>query len=61
MKEDTCMKYYDVRKPLYVETDTSGIGLGATLLQVRDDLNCGYDEAPDNANPWPITFARKSI
>ena len=21
VKEDTCMKYYDVRKPLYLETD----------------------------------------
>ena len=40
-KEDTCMKYYYVRKPLYLETDISGVGLGPTLLQVRDNLSCG--------------------
>ena len=37
MKEDTCMKYYDVRKPLYLGTDASGVGLGITILQIRDN------------------------
>ena len=46
---------------LYLETDASGVGLGATLLQVRGNLNCGYDEAPDNAILWPTTFATKSL
>ena len=55
------MKYYDVRKPLYLETDTSKVGLGTTLLQVRDNLNCGYDKVPDNAMLKPITFASKSL
>ena len=60
VKEDTCIKYYDVRKPLYLETDTSGAGLGDTLLQVRDNLNCRYDEVPDNAILQPTAFNNKS-
>ena len=37
VKEDMCMKYFDVRKPLYLETDAPGVVIGTTLLQVRDD------------------------
>ena len=51
------MKYYNVRKLLYLENEASGVSLGATLLQVRDNLNCGYDEAPGSAMLWPIAFA----
>ena len=29
------MKFYDKPKPLYLETDASGIGLGSSLLQTR--------------------------
>ena len=43
------MKYYDVRRPLHLKTDASGVGLGAGLLQVRGNQNFGYDEVPDNA------------
>ena len=32
-KSDMCLKFYDDTKPLYLETDTSGVGLGAALLQ----------------------------
>ena len=60
MKEDMCMKYY-VRKPLYLQTDTSCVGLSATLLQVRDDQSCGYDVVPDNAMFWPTSFTSKSL
>ena len=34
IKEDACMKVYDETKPLYIETDTYGIGLGASFLQM---------------------------
>ena len=40
IKDDVCMKFYDEMKPLYLETDASVIGLGATLLQTRDGMTC---------------------
>ena len=33
IKSDMCMKFYDDTKLLYIETDASAIGLGASLLQ----------------------------
>ena len=54
-------EYYSARKPLYLETDASRIGLGAGLLQVRDNLICRYDEVQDNTMFWPIAFASKSL
>ena len=38
VKEDMCMKYCSARKPFYLETDASWVGLGKALLQVKD--NC---------------------
>ena len=47
VKKDACMKFYDIARPLYLETTTSGISLGARLLQLRDSMNC--DEIKNNA------------
>ena len=33
IKSDMCMKFYDDTKPIYLETDTSSIGLGAAVIQ----------------------------
>ena len=32
MKFDMCMEFYDDTRPLYLETEASGIGLGVALL-----------------------------
>ena len=42
------MKFYDEMKSLYLETDTSAVGLAAGLLQTRGSMSCSSDEAPDN-------------
>ena len=55
------MKLYDVLKPLYLETDASGIGHGASLLHMHEGMNCGHNEFPDNITLFPIAIARKSL
>ena len=36
IKANGCMIFYDENRPLFLETDISGVGLGAVLLQMRD-------------------------
>ena len=55
------MRFYDDTKPLYLETDASGAGLGTTLLQTRDGTICLKDIALDNTILRPIVFAIKSL
>ena len=55
------MKFYDDTKLLYLETDASGIGLRAALLQLCDNTACQKDTAPDNTILLPIAFASKSL
>ena len=38
IKEDACMKFYGKTKPLYIETDVSGVGLIAALLQIKEAI-----------------------
>ena len=55
------MKFIDETKPLYLETDTSGVGLEPGLLQTRSSTSCSRDKAPDNSILIPITFVSKSL
>ena len=41
IKNDTYIKFYDASRQLYLKTYTSYVGLGARLLQVREEMNCG--------------------
>ena len=61
IKDDVCKKFYDETKPLYLETDTSGIGLGAALLQMRNGAACPRNKAPDNTTLELIAFTSKSL
>ena len=55
------MKFYDMSRPLYLKMDAFSVGLRERLLQVREGMNCGCDEVPDNVTLCPITFASKSL
>ena len=55
IRKDTCMKFYNERELLYVETDASGVFLGAWLLQVREGMKYPCDEAACNTiHPIPL-------
>ena len=56
--KDLCMNFYDTARP---RVYASGTGLGARLLQVRADMNCGCDVIPDNAILHLTAFASKSL
>ena len=60
IKKDACKKIYDTSIPLYLEPDASGLGLGAWLLHIRDDMNCMHDAVPDNATLHPTAFTSKT-
>ena len=60
IKADVCMKFYNSSKPLYLETDALGIGLGAALLQLHDNTVCQVGVAPQNITLHPIALTSKS-
>ena len=61
IKEDACVEFYDETKPLYMKLDASEVGLGATMLQTRNNTSCAKDEVPDNNILRPIAFTSKGL
>ena len=55
------MKFHDNNKPLFIETEASGVGLGDGLLQTRSNTSCHRDEVPDNSIFRSIVFTSKSL
>ena len=60
IKADVCMKFYDDSKPLYLETDSSRVGLEAALLQLFNNMACQKGVAPDNITLCTIVFTSES-
>ena len=60
IKADMCMKFYDDTKTLYLETDTSRVGLGGAL-QMHKGTACQKDIAPNDTTLHPIVFTSKSL
>ena len=60
IKSNMCMRFYNDTKPLYLETDASGVSLGAALLQTWEGTTCQKDTVPDNTILHPTAFASKS-
>ena len=55
------MKFYNDTKPLYLETNASGVGLGVALLQTCKGTTCQKDTVPNNTILHTNAFASKSI
>ena len=55
------LAFYDKKDLLYLETDALGVGLAASLLQVRDRMQFPENEALDNAALQSIAFRSKSL
>ena len=52
---------FDETKSLHLETDTSGVGQGTSLLQTKSSTICVRYMAPDDSILRPIAFAVKSL
>ena len=52
---------YDASRPLYLETNESDDGLGAELLQAREDMNWGWGDILDNTPLFQIAFTSKTV
>ena len=59
--KDASMAFCNEKEQLYLETDMLGVGLGASLLQVRDRMWLSKNEAPENTGLCPIPLASKRL
>ena len=61
MEEDDCLMFNNETRPLYVETDSSGRGLEAGLLQIRGRIKLSVRQSTAQRILRPIAFASKSL
>ena len=54
-------EFYNEDGPLYLETDTSGVGLGLGLLHVKREMTCQKCMTPDGSILQPIVFESKRL
>ena len=61
IKDDSYMKFYNEKEPLYLETNASGVGLGEGILWVTDGIQFPKDVTPDNTALCPVAFLSKIL
>ena len=55
------MEFYNEKEQLYLITDVFGVGLRASILHMRNEMQLPRNEAPENAPPQAIAFVSKSL
>ena len=60
IKKTAAKAFYSEKEQLYLATDVSGLGLGASLLQVWDRMQFPKNEVPKNAVLQPIPLQAKA-
>ena len=60
-KKNTTMAFCKEKKQVYLKIDVSGVGLGASLPQVRNGMWFPRNDAPNNAVLQPVAFTSKIL
>ena len=58
--DDCLIHFYDAKKPVFIECDSSGVGIGSVLLR-PDTERVEYDKFGIPCNLRPVAYASKSL
>ena len=60
ISNDCLIHFYDAKKPVFIECDSSKVGIGAVLLQ-PDSNHIESDKNGIPCNLRPVTYSSKSL